>query len=171
MKKIFLFVILSVFYFSSSFADNSYFIDFKSVLNTSKAGSDAQKKLKKEFEEETKKFSTKEAEIKKEEKDIISKKKLITKEEYLNKVNLLRKKVLDLQKNKQKVLSKIAKRRNDAKLELLKAVNPIVKKYMEDNNIRIVLDKQSVLMGDSSLEITSQIITILNKELSSLKIN
>lgn len=171
MKKIFLFVILSVFYFSSSFADNSYFIDFKSVLNTSKAGSDAQKKLKKEFEDETKKFSTKEAEIKKEEKDIISKKKLITKEEYLNKVNLLRKKVLDLQKNKQKVLSKIAKRRNDAKLELLKAVNPIVKKYMEDNNIRIVLDKQSILMGDSSLEITSQIITILNKELSSLKIN
>jgi len=171
MKKIFLFVILSVFYFSSSFADNSYFIDFKSVLNTSKAGSDAQKKLKKEFENETKKFSAKEAEIKKEEKDIISKKKLITKEEYLNKVNLLRKKVLDLQKNKQKVLSKIAKRRNDAKLELLKAVNPIVKKYMEDNNIRIVLDKQSVLMGDSSLEITSQIITILNKELSSLKIN
>jgi Skp family chaperone for outer membrane proteins len=42
---------------------------------------------------------------------------------------------------------------------------------MEDNNIRIVLDKQSVLMGDSSLEITSQIIAILNKEVSSLKIN
>ena len=171
MKKIFLFVILSVFYFSSSFSDNSYFIDFTSVLNTSKAGSDAQKKLKKEFENETKKFSAKEAEIKKEEKDIIAKKKLITKEEYLNKVNLLRKKVLDFQKNKQKVLSQIAKRRNDAKIELLKAVNPIVKKYMEDNNIRIVLDKQSVLMGDSSLEITSQIIAILNKELSSLKIN
>ena len=170
MKKIFLFVILSVFYFSSSFADNSYFIDFKSVLNTSKAGSDAQKKLKKVFEDETKKFSTKEAEIKKEEKNIISKKKLITKEEYLNKVNLLRKKVLDLQKNKQKVLSKIAKRRNDAKLELLKAVNPIVKKYMEDNNIRIVLDKQSVLMGDKTLEITEQVITILNKELKSLQI-
>ena len=74
MKKIFLFVILSVFYFSSSFADNSYFIDFKSVLNTSKAGADAQKKLKKEFENETKKFLAKEAEIKKEEKDIISKK-------------------------------------------------------------------------------------------------
>ena len=171
MKKIFLFVILSVFYFSSSFSDNSYFIDFTSVLNTSKAGSDAQKKLKKEFENETKKFSAKEAEIKKEEKDIIAKKKLITKEEYLNKVNLLRKKVLDFQKNKQKVLSQIAKRRNDAKIELLKAVNPIVKKYMEDNNIRIVLDKQSVLMGDSSLEITSQIIAILNKEVSSLKIN
>ena len=42
---------------------------------------------------------------------------------------------------------------------------------MEDNNIRIVLDKQSVLMGDASLEITSQIIKILNKEVSSLKIN
>jgi len=42
---------------------------------------------------------------------------------------------------------------------------------MEDNNIRIIVDKKSVVMGDSTLEITDQIITILNKEISSLKIN
>ena len=55
--------------------------------------------------------------------------------------------------------------------KLLKAVNPIIKQYMEENNIRIVLDKQSVLMGDKTLEITEQVITILNKEVSKLKIN
>jgi Skp family chaperone for outer membrane proteins len=42
---------------------------------------------------------------------------------------------------------------------------------MEENNIRIVLDKQSVLMGDKTLEITEQVITILNKEVSKLKLN
>ena len=46
-----------------------------------------------------------------------------------------------------------------------------MQKYMKDNKIRIVLDKKSVLLGDKSLEITNQIIDILNKELSSLKIN
>tara|TARA_B100000674_G_C37585653_1_gene798407 strand:+ start:504 stop:632 length:129 start_codon:yes stop_codon:yes gene_type:complete len=42
---------------------------------------------------------------------------------------------------------------------------------MEENNIKIVLDKGAVLLGDSKLEITSQIIDILNKELKSLNIN
>ena len=42
---------------------------------------------------------------------------------------------------------------------------------MEDNNIRIVLDKNSVVLGDNTLEITDPIIAILNKELPTLKIN
>ena len=40
----------------------------------------------------------------------------------------------------------------------------------EENKIKIVLDKGAVLLGDSQLEITSQIIDILNKELKSLNI-
>ena len=53
----------------------------------------------------------------------------------------------------------------------MKAVNPIIKKYMEDNKIRIILDKQAVVMGDATLEITDKVIAILNKELQPLKIN
>ena len=42
---------------------------------------------------------------------------------------------------------------------------------MEDNNIKLILDKKNVIMGDKNLEITDQIISILNKEVLSLKIN
>jgi Skp family chaperone for outer membrane proteins len=42
---------------------------------------------------------------------------------------------------------------------------------MEENEIKIVLDKQSIVLGDKNLEITDKIILILNKELPSLKIN
>ena len=42
---------------------------------------------------------------------------------------------------------------------------------MLENKISIVLDKKIVLMGDKKLEITDQIITILNKEISSIKVN
>ena len=41
---------------------------------------------------------------------------------------------------------------------------------MSDNKIRIVLDREAVLLGDSSLDITSKIIEILNKELKSLSL-
>tara|TARA_B110000967_G_scaffold206549_1_gene253540 strand:- start:857 stop:1372 length:516 start_codon:yes stop_codon:yes gene_type:complete len=171
MKKIYLLIILFLFSFSSSFADNSYFIDFRKVLNNSKAGAQAQKELKDKMQRETIKFSKQEENIKNEEKKIILEKKVITNEVFKEKVNTLRQKVAKLQEDKKKSFTSIAKSRDDAKKTLLKKVNPIIKKYMEENNIRIILDKKSVVMGDSTLEITDQIITILNKEISSLKIN
>ena len=147
------------------------FIDFNKVLNGSKAGAEAQKKLKKEFENKTNKYNKIEADIRKEETKIISLKKTITKEEYQKKVGELRQRVADLQKNKKASFQKIAKSRNDARTTLLETLNPILKQYMEKNKIRIIIDKKSILVGDSDLEITDQIIVILNKELSSLKIN
>ncbi len=160
----------SLFFINVNAQDTTYFIDFKKVLNESKAGAEAQKILKKKLENEAKKFEKQEAELRKQEKEIISQKKLITNEEFKKKVEDLRKKVADLQKKKQQTFTNISKTRSEAKQKLLKAVKPIMKKYMEENKIKIVLDKGAVLLGDSTLEITSQIIDILNKELKSLNI-
>ena len=171
MKKLILLLTLFIFNFTISFADTPHFIDFNKVLNKSKAGAAAQTELKKRFSDEDKKFKQQETNVRKEESAIISQKKLLTNEEYQKKVEELRKKVSTLQKNKRASLKNLTTSRANARQELLKAVNPIIKQYMEENNIRIVLDKQSVLMGDKTLEITEQVITILNKEVSKLKLN
>jgi len=163
MKKLILIIILFLAYPLSLFADNSHFIDFKKVLNTSKYGVAAKKKLQTKFESESKKYKKIEENIKKEENEIISQKTVISPEEYKKKIEILRKKVGDLQKNRQNSFNNIAELRKDERLLLLKKVNPIIKKYMEENKIGIVVDKQSVIMGDTSLEITDKIIAILNK--------
>lgn len=159
------------FNFSNSIADNTYFIDITKVLNKSKAGAQAQNDLKKKIENQNTKFKKEEDALRKQETDIISQKTIITKEEYKKKVEELRKKVSNLQKEKQDSFNSIAKSRNKAKAALLKAVKPILKKYMEDNNIRIVLNKESVVLGDETLEITAQIIDILNKNVTSIKLD
>ena len=51
---------------------------------------------------------------------------------------------------------RLQKLRAKAKQELLKTLNPIIKKYMSDNKIRIVLDREAVLLGDNKLDITDQ---------------
>ena len=53
---------------------------------------------------------------------------------------------------------------------MLKALKPILEKYMKDNKIRLVLDKKNIIIGDSSLDLTDKIIELLNKEIKSLKI-
>ncbi len=155
----------------NSFADNIYFIDFAKVLNSSKPGAEAQKSIKQKVQSENKKFTNLQNNIRKEESEIISQKSTLSPEEYKKKVQVLRNKVADLQKDKETSFNNITKTRSKAKNSLLKAVNPIIKKYMEDNNIQIVLNKKAVILGDTNLEITDKIISILNKELPSLKTN
>ncbi len=116
-------------------------------------------------------FLTEEENIKKQENELISQKKALSNEDYQKKVDELRKKVAKLQTDKQNSLNEIAKSRALAKQELLKNVNPILKTYMEENKIRLIVDKQSVILGDTTLEITDKIIEILNQKLSSIKIN
>ena len=42
---------------------------------------------------------------------------------------------------------------------------------MKNNNIRVVLDKKSLLLADDKLDITEEIIKLLNNKLKSIKLN
>ena len=171
MNKLILLIVVLFTYSTISFAGTAHFIDFYKVLNNSKAGSQVQIKLKEKFVLKTKKYKKLENDIRKNESEIISQKKALSPEEYQKKVEALRKKVADLQKNKQKSSVDISKSREDARSTLLKKINPIIKKYMAENKIELVIEKKSVILGNSNLEITNQIIAILDKELPSVKLN
>lgn len=175
MKKIIKINIFVVLFFLSflnviSNADQVYFIDVSKVLNQSIAGKEAQDILKKKINSQIKNFNKKEKDLKKEETDLISKKKLITSDEYQKKVVELRSKVASYQKNKQENLSALSKLRTKARTDLIQKLNPILENYMKSKSIKIIVDKKSVLLGDTTLDITSDIITILNKELKSLNL-
>ena len=76
-----------------------------------------------------------------------------------------------LQKERNSLLENVAKQRSQAKKELLKNLNPIIKEYMEKNKIRMVVDKKSLLLADENLDITQEIIELLNNKLKSIKLN
>ena len=42
---------------------------------------------------------------------------------------------------------------------------------MKEKNIRIVLDKKSVIVADESLDITQNVVKLLNSKLKSIKLN
>ena len=171
MKKFIFTTLFVLLYSTNSYTDNTHFIDFTKVLNNSKPGAEAQNKIKGRFSSESKKFLELEKSIRKEESEIISQKKTLPAEDYKKKVQALRKKVAETQKNKKISFNKLSKLRSDARKALLKELEPIIRKYMEENKIKMVINKQSVILGDTNLEITKQIIEIVNKEVSSIKLN
>ena len=152
-------------------ADVPYYLDFKYILNQSDAGKKAQTYLKKKLDSGIKALQKKEKAIQEEERKIIQQKKVISAEEYKKKVTELRNKVASLQKERDSLLTEVSKQRSKAKSELLKNLNPIIKEYMKEKNIRMVLDKKSMLLADDSLDITQNIVKILNSKLKPIKLN
>ena len=169
--KIVLLFLLILFSFENKLFAEIRYVDFKYVLNESKAGKEAQTYLKKKLDNGIKNLKNKEKAIQNEEKDIIKQKKLISAEEYKKKVMELRKKVSSLQTERNTLLDSISKQRTKARTELLKTLNPIIKDYMKEKKIRLVLEKKSILLADENLNITKEITDLLNKKLKSIKLN
>ena len=152
-------------------AEIPYFVDFKYILNESNAGKKAQDYLKSKLNNGIKKLKDQEIKLQEEEKKIIQQKKLISPEEYKKKVTELRNKVSSLQKDRNNLLENVSKERSKARGELLKNLNPILKDYMKEKNIRMIVDKKSILLADENLNLTDEIIKILNKKLKSINLN
>ena len=172
MKKNF-FIILFILslVFQNSQAGIPYFVDFKFILNQSIAGKKAQQELKRMLNDGIQKIEKKQKNVLEEEKKIVQQKKLINPEEYKKKVEQLREKVSSLQKERNSLLEDISKKRKKARESLLKTLNPILEQYMKENNIRMIVDKKSILLADENLNLTDKIIKILNQKIKSVSLN
>ena len=149
---------------------NILYIDLKIVLNESKAGKEAQDYLKKEAEKNIKRFKKTEDELKKKETELISKKKILTKEEYKKMAEKLRKDVQSYQVERQELMQKVSKQRSVGRSELIETLKIILENYSKENNVSVIMNKKDVLYADPKLDITNNIIKILNKELPSVSL-
>ena len=173
MKLIYNLIIISTLslFYTQTLKAQTVFLDFQFILGKSSAGKKANQLLKNELEKGIKSLKDRENKLQKEEKEIIQQKKILSADEYKKKINNLRSKVSNLQKDRQTILNKIAEKRNKARSTLLKSLNPIVKEYMVQKNIKIVLDKKNVLLANDELDITKDIMQQLNKNLKTINLN
>ena len=169
--KIFLFLVVFSNLNNNSYSEIPHYLDFKFILNNSTAGKKVQDSLQKRLKNGVDSLNTKEKSLQEEEKKMIQQKKVISQEEYVKKVKALRKKVSSLQKERNSLLEKISKDRAKARNELLKNLNPIIKDYMQEKKIRLIVDKKNIISADEKLDITKDIMNALNAKLKSIKLN
>ncbi len=168
--KIIFFVFLILNFYNLSFAEETYFIDMQKLLNQSKAGKEAQDFLKNKIITGDKKIKKEGELLKKEEIDLIAKKKNLSADEYKKKLNQLREKNIKFQRKRTNFTRAIATQRTDARNRLLKALDPILTKYMSENNVQIILYRKYIVVAQSKLDLTDKILEIFNKELKSLNL-
>ena len=146
-------------------------MNIQKILNESKAGKGAQDTLKKDFANMNKKFKDESNSLKKEETELIAQKKSLSADEYKKKVSSLRKKNIDFQNRRRDASSNFLKKKNNARNRLIKALNPILEKYMTENNVMMILNEKNVVLANTKRDLTQTIIGLLDKELKSIKLN
>jgi outer membrane protein len=140
------------------------------LLNQSKAGKEAQDFLKEKIITGDKKLKNEGELLKKEEIDLIAKKKTLSADEYKKTLNQLREKNIKFQRKRGNLTKAITTQRAEARNNLLKAIDSILTKYMLENNIQIIIYRKYIVMANSKLDLTDKILEILNKKLKSLNL-
>ena len=171
LKKFFF--ILIIFSLSFNFLkaeDKVSFIDIDYVLTNTIAGNELLNTLKKEEKLKIDEFKSSDNNFKIEEKKILAKKNLISKNEINNELKLLQ---VEFQKYKQEKIKKIDElkdKRNRNILNFLNQINPILEKYMADNSIYMLLDKKNVFIANNNYDITKKLIELINNQIKTVEI-
>ena len=167
MKKslISFFTIIFLFLFEiNSFSQEKIaFIDLNFVYANSKIGKKIIKEIeskKKNINKDFKEFKTK---LEDEKKKLLAQKNVLAEDEY-------KKKVLNLENNLKKYNEIISKKNKDlvdyqnkSKDEFANKLKSTLEKYAKENSISMILRKSQILIGENKLDVTKDILELVNK--------
>ena len=172
MKIFFLFniFIFSIFLNNVGAEQKIVFLDMDRVVSTSSAGTSILNQLKDLSNKNLSSLNKQETIIKEKETKLISQKNIISETEFINKVELLKKEINEHNQNRKKLMTNFKDLKIENTNKLLKLINPILVKYSNDNEISFILQKKNLVIGKTNLDITDEVLKIINNEVKEFKI-
>jgi len=181
--------IIFILYFCSNVYANSeiVYINLNNIMNNSNVGKfinlqieseekkilESFKKTEQDFRKKEKKilesFKKTEQDFRKKEKKILNQKNIIKKDEFEKNIINLQDEVKIYNKERKEILDKLKNKKIKATKKIIEKLNPILTNYMKDNSISIILRKKDIIIGKSSLDVTVNIIELLNKEINEIE--
>ena len=169
MKK--LIFILFFFNLNLAYANNDIaYMNLQYILSNSNIGIHYNKLLLKSENENKKKLEKLQSVLKANEQEINNKKNILKKEELNQKIKSLNNSLIQFKKTRENLNNELLKKKKKYTQEVVKILNPILTNYVENNSILIVFDKKNIVVGKKTLDITNDLIILLNKETKQIEL-
>ena len=149
---------------------NIAFIDMNRIINETKAGSSILMQLNEINNKNLKKFSADGEELKKKEIKLISQKNILSQSDFEVNFNKLKTEINEYNQNKNTIINNFNKKKNINTNEFLLVINKIIAEYSDTKNISIILQKKYLVLGKSELDLSDEIIVIIDKNIKEFKI-
>ena len=146
-------------------------VDLNLILSESKAAKDATKQfeiIQKNTEEEIIKSDK---EMLEERNKLIEQQSVIAPEAFELKAKDYEKKLQNYQSEKQNKLRSLEGVLQNARNNILENVKPILEELSKELGVTVILEKNSVLLSATNMDITDDVIKKLNKELPKIKVS
>ena len=146
------------------------FVDMDRLVSVSKPGSSIFNQLKDINNKNLIFLKNEEKEFKEKEKKLLAQKNIISETDFKIKVDELKSEINNYNQNRNKMIEKFNKLKVENTNNLLKLINPILAKYSTEKKISIILQKKNLIIGKTELDITDEIIKIIDSEIKEFKI-
>ena len=165
-----LFIVFLIFSASVNAEQKIVFVDMDKLVTVSKPGSSIFKQLNDINKKNLDFLKEEEKRFKEKEKKLIAQKNIISENDYKNQINELKSEINIYNQNRNKKIKKFNKLKVENTNNLLKLISPIIAKYATENEISIILQKKDLIIGKTELDITDEVLTIINNEIKEFKI-
>ena len=169
-KFFFILIFLSLSINSLKAEDKVSYIDIDYILTNTIAGKKLLNELKNEEELKIKKYKLSDDNFKNEEKKILAKKNLISKEEIEKEMKILLNKFQKYKKDQTIEVDELKNKRNKNIVNFLNLINPIIEKYMSDHSIYMIIDKKNVFIASKNYDITNNLIELIDNQIKNIEI-
>ena len=170
MKKYY-FLFFFLFFYTNSFAEEKIvYLDINFLLIESDAGKYINSELKKINDNNIIEFKKIENSIKNEEVKLLKQKNILKDAEFNSKVNLLREKYKSYQELENTKNNDLKTLRDNAAKQLLKIINEILSEYSTKNKISLIMEKKNIVIGKTELDITKNILDLLNAKIKKVEL-
>ena len=144
------------------------YIDLNRIVNESIVG----KQIKDLIVNERKKFNKKhqdlEKKLEKNKNDILSKKNILSEEDFQKEVDNHQKNINDYQLEKKQNLDKMNRKNLEYSRNFMIKIDKIVLEYSKNNSIDLLLKKDALIVSNSSLDITNEILTEVDNKIKKI---
>ena len=144
------------------------YIDVNYILNSSEVGKSLNIYIKKIRDENIISYKEIEDKFIKKEKDLLAQRNILKKEEFDQKLKILSNEINIYKTEKKSSVNQLNKIKLDNTKKILEILNPIITNYVDKNSISLVVPKKNIIVGKKNLDITDEIVKLLNDKVQSL---
>lgn len=140
------------------------YVDIKKVFDNYEEAKKTEEKFKKEIDDAQKDLDKLQEEVKKMQDDYEKKKNMMKPEEQTKKENELKAKIQELSKKWIETKQKLDDRGKALENQIFEDIKKAIGDYAKKNGYSMVVDSRLILYGESAVDLTDEIIKIINKK-------
>ena len=169
MKFLNKFFFISIFFFLNIAQVNSSepiaYIDMDFIIKNSEIGKKTLNSINNLNEKNLNEIKNNEKILKDLENDIISKKNIISKEDFDKEVLFFKEKANKFKEDQSKMVEDFNNYKKKEFDGIISKISPIINAYMEKKSVKILLDSKNILIGRSNLNLTNEVIKEINEKI------